>query len=312
METNEKFERLLREEKIEALINLTKNSKKTLDKFYYLRALRKIGEFNIALSFISEYQMELYSFNAPLLIELHLDTLVEINDLNQALNVLKQYESFPYFSLETNELISALQAEIKKRRHEKHEAKKYDLQALDTLFFSGNEQQAYAALNYIEKNYNEHYISLLQKVLLNSPSEMIKSFALIMLYEKNYPEHVKINKLNKILKVIPSKLFVPTNGKTQRALHKKITKIGAADKDFNFQKLMSEIFFHHVVYIYPISYHNEDLDDLAHYFQFLALNTIGRTINLTDFLLEYGYNPLNLDDLDEKYHFFSFLRSTNK
>lgn len=312
MERNEKYERFLREERIEELLTLTKNSKNPLDKFYHLRALRKIGEFNIALSFISEFQMELYSYDAPFLIELHIDTLTEIDDLNQALNVLKQYEYFPYFSLETNELISSLQEQVKKRRHERHEAKKYDLQALDSLFFQGNEQQAFAALNYIEKNYNEHYISLLQKVLLNSPHEMIKSFTLILLFEKKHAEQVKINKFNKIMPVVPSTLFAPANGKTQRVLLKKIVKLGKEDEDFNFQKLMTEIFFHHVGFIYPISYMSEDIDDLSHYFQYLALNTIGRTINFEDFFLEYGYRPFDLLDLDSKYHFMAFLVSTNK
>lgn len=311
MQKNDKFERLLREEGIEELITLTKKSKSVSDKFYYLRALRKIGEFNIALSFISEFQMELYLLDAPLLIELHIDTLVEIDDLNQALNVLKQYESFPYFSLETNELISALQADVKKKRHAKNETKKYDLQALDALFFHGNEQQAFAALNYIERNYNEHYISLLQKVLLDSPSEMIKSFTLILLFEKKCSAKVKINKFKKILNVVPSRLFAPASAKSQQALLKKIVKIGEEDQDLNFQKLITEIYFHHIGFIYPISYQNEDLDNVAHYLQFLALNTIGRTIDFETFFLEYGYKPFDLTILNAKYYFREFLASTN-
>ena len=92
--------------------------------------------------------------------------------------------------------------------------------------------------------------------------------------------------------VVPSTLFAPANGKTQRVLLKKLLNLVRKTKTLTFKKLMTEIFFHHVGFIYPISYMSEDIDDLSHYFQYLALNTIGRTINFEDFFPRIRLSPI--------------------
>ena len=63
--------------------------------------------------------MQLYTNNAAQLIDWHIDILLELDDLDQTLNTLKIYETFPYFSLETNELIAKLGDKVQQKRKKK-------------------------------------------------------------------------------------------------------------------------------------------------------------------------------------------------
>lgn len=292
---------------LETLLKLTKGTNDPFLMFYRLKALIKIGEYHIALSYIAENQMELYNFDAPNLIRAHIDLLSELNDLDQALNSLKQYEDFPYFSLETNEIIASLGDKVQKRRKDNFERKQLDLRELERRLFSSDHDLTLSALIYIEKFYSDSYITLLEKVLINASEETLKSYVLYVLKKKEYAKTVKINKHGIILKVNPAKLFEPGETTSQKALYKEVAKIVAQDDDLNFKEVINDLISRHIFTIYPQNYDKKDVIALSQTFHFLALNITGRISSFEEFLNEFAYDVNALLEVREKYYFLPFL-----
>lgn len=291
---------------IEKLIAITKNSNDVHHRLFYLHALRKLGEYNIALSYIAEHQMELYSAFGPKLIKLHIDTLFEIKDLDQALNVLKQYETFPYFSLETNEVIAALGSDVQNRRKRQQKSKVYDLKALEHYLNSPDENTALRALRYIENNYSESYLFLLQKTLLDAPSEIVRSFTLLLLIQEGYASEVSIKKFGQILKVIPMTMQEPFVTKSFKALEKEVFSLASSDRDLNLEHVIRNVLYHHMFYIFPFVFKKGDHKLLSHLYLFIAFNMMGRTISLENFMLDFALSENDVKILVEKYKFTSF------
>lgn len=306
-----KIERLFDNEQIEELLALTKNTKDPYLMFYYLAGLMQIGEYNIALSYITEHQMELYNFDAPQLIFGHVDILMELGELDQALNILKQYEDFPYFSLETNEMIATLGEKVQKRRKEKVEERQLDLKEIERRFFSHNHDLVLSALAYVEKYYDEAYIFILQKVLLNHPSESLKSYVLYILKSNNHDGIVQINKFGVITKVNPAKLFIPHNTTAQKAVFTEIKKISDLDDDVNFPMVISDLVKNHIFTIYPQNYEKKDVFLLGQIFNIFALMISGRPVLLPEYFDEKNLDINEFDTIFHKYHFDDFFEKAD-
>lgn len=297
---------LYKDDELEKLIAITKNSDEINHRLFYIHALRKLGEYHIALSYISEHQMELYNAFGPELIKLHIDSLAEISDYDQALNVLKQYESFPYFSLETNEVIAKLSDMVQTKRKHEHINKKYDLLVLEKYLASNDENQALIALTYIRENYSDSYIHLLQKFMLDGSREIIRSFILLLLVEQKYDDVVKIKKFDVIHKVVPSKVVDPFARKSFSEIDAELSKLIAADDDLSLGNVVRNIFSHHTIYIFPAQVHKNDRKLISYLYLFVAYNMMGRTTSLENFELDFKLDQGALTTLISKYEFTSF------
>ncbi len=305
---HKKIKALLENNEIEALLTLTKGTRDPLLMHYRLKGLIKLGEYHIALSFISENQMELYTYNAPELIKAHIDILNELKDLDQALNVLKQYEDFPYFSLETNEIIAALGDAVQKARKDNFRYRQLDLLEIERRLFSGDHDLTLSALVYIDKYYHESYITILEKVLLNAEEETLKSYLLYILKQKDHNKTVAINKYGVILKVNPAKLFEPGETTAQKALFKEVDKIIEQDDDINFKGVILDLINRHIFTIYPQNYDKKDVVLLSQTFHYLTLSVTGRMEDFNEFLDTYNYDGDALLYIRDKYYFLPFLR----
>ncbi|OQA79532.1 MAG: hypothetical protein BWY30_00116 [Tenericutes bacterium ADurb.Bin239] len=302
----DKLTKLFNDGDIETVIALSKNSNDPKVQFFYLAALRYLGEFEIALSFISEQQMKLYNEDAPRLIEWHIDILLELDYLDQALNTLKMYEDFPYFSLETNELIASLGEKVQHKRKLKTMQKNFDLYEIERRLFSRSAELAYSALNYINNNYHEAYVPILKKALLDAPDENTKSLVVFALKNKNFNEVVQVNKFGKLVKCNPALAPDPFATKAWEALSNKMIAISNDDEDMNFGSVASSLMLGHAIYLYPIIYANNDIDGLASAYHFMTLRALGRGRNLIDFANEFNYDLNKIEATLNKYHFDYF------
>lgn len=297
---------LYKDDEIEKLIAITKDSDEINHRLFYLHALRKLGEYHIALSYIAEHQMELYNAFGPELIKLHIDSLAEIGDYDQALNVLKQYEAFPYFSLETNEVIAKLREVMQTRRKKEQTNKKYDLLVLERYLASNDENRGLVALNYIRENYSESYIHLLQKFMLDGSREIIRSFILLLLIEYKYNDVVKVKKFGVVHKVVPAKLVEPFARKSFKEIETQLNKLLARDNDLNLENVLRNVFAHHTIYIFPTQIQKADRELISYLYLFVAYNMMGRTTSLEHFALEFKLDEEALINLINKYEFNSF------
>lgn len=303
---SEKLKRLLFNNEIETLLNLTKNSDIPEYRFYYLAGLRKLGEYHIALSYISEYQMELYTFNAPQLIKWHIDILLEINELDQALNVLKQYGNFPYFSLETNEIIATLGEKVQNRRKQNNMRKTYDLPELERRLFASNKEVVFSALNYIDHFYHESYLGLLQKVLLNSDNEITKALIILLLATKGYDEPIKLKKFSQIIKVKPASHPAPGTSKVERKIKLLLDEKSKAAETQNFDKVVHDLFNHYTIFLYPLKFENKDINLIVLILEYYALLMMGHPLEFNEFFSTKDVDINSIISVINKYHFDNF------
>lgn len=309
MKTITKLENMLNRDELEKLIALTKQSNDLAYRFYYLRALRKLGEYHIMLSFISEYQMELYSHDAPTLIRLHIDALIEIGDFDQALNVLKQYDNFPYFSMETNEVISELGERVQKKRKEKTMIRDYNIQEIERRLSSDNYDLMYSALEYINANFHDSYLPLIAKVLKVSKNELSQSILLITLKEHGYKDEVMLNKFMQNFNLSLDKLHVIGEDKPFLNLQKAVKEFVKVDDDLNVEQIALELLLRHTLFLYPLQYQKKDQNLLVHYFYYLALGYQGRTEKIEEFCARFNLEVFSLNGLVDKYYFRAFRRA---
>ncbi|MFA5660232.1 MAG: hypothetical protein WC968_02420 [Bacilli bacterium] len=304
---SERLKELLRKGDIETLLKLTKNSEDPVSAFFYIAGLRQIGEYQIALSYISEHQMELYNTNAPQLIEWHIDILLELNELDQALNILKQYDTFPYFSLETNELITRLSDKVQKKRKEKYEQRHITLPVIEKRLLSMSEELMLSAVQYLDTYYHESYEILLGKVLREAPLELTKSLVLFLLRQKGSKSQFKVHKFDQIITADITKLQEPLNIKAVQHIIASLKDLTAKEKEVNFFKNSLDLFNQHLLFYYPLSYTLKDVPHIAEYLYYLTTNMMGNHLTLEDFSLEHDFNLEALLRIEKKYYFDKFL-----
>lgn len=297
---------LFAEGDIEKVLALTKESKDPEHMFFYLAGLRLIGEYEIALSYIAEHQMELYDFDAPRLIKWHVDILLELDDLNQALNVIKTYHTFPYFSLETNELISSLGDKIQQKRKNRDKKMKLDLFELERRLLADNPDLAYSALTYMNTNFHDAYYALYKRALLDAPLEDVKSFILFVLKEKKYNETLQVNKFGNLMKINPATAPDPFNTKAGSKLVEQIEDALLNDESGQVEEVADAIVPAHAFFIYPITYELQDVEALVETYCFIIYESMGRVKSVDEFVTLYGGNKETIEKMLNKYHFEYF------
>lgn len=291
---------------IDKVIALSKGSKDPEIQFFYLAALRYLGEYQIALSFISENQMQLYTNNAPQLIDWHIDILLELDDLDQALNTLKIYETFPYFSLETNELIAKLGDKVQQKRKEKNRQHKFDLFELERRLLCRNVELAFSAVSYMVSNFHEAYIALFKRALLDAPINNVKSIIIFALKELKHNETVQVNKFGKLIKVNPATAPDPFKTKGGAKLIKKMQEVAALDDYNQFSEVADSLITGHAMYIYPLTYEVKDVDGLVDAYLYYIYRALGCINNVNEYIEEHGLNAETLFAIFTKYHFTYF------
>ncbi|OQC09740.1 MAG: hypothetical protein BWX74_00872 [Tenericutes bacterium ADurb.Bin087] len=291
---------------IDKVIALSKGSNDPEIQFFYLAALRYLGEYEIALSYIADHQMHLYTFNAPQLIEWHIDILLELEDLDQALNVLKIYENFPYFSLETNELIAKLGDKVQQKRKEKTRQHNFDLYELERRLLCRNVDLAFSAINYMVTNFHEAYISLFKRALLDAPINNVKSLIILALKELKHNETLQVNKFGKLIKVNPATAPDPFKTKAGAKLVNNIKAI-AEREDYNqFGEVATSFMNGHATYIYPFTYELKDVDTLTLAYRYYIYRALGRFKDVQEYCAEYDVDQASLVAIFAKYHFNYF------
>lgn len=307
---SELFKELLKKGDIETLLKLTKDSEDPVSAFFYIAGLRQIGEFQIALSYISEHQMELYNANAPQLIEWHIDMLLELGELDQALNILKQYDTFPYFSLETNELITRLSDKVQTKRKGNVEQRHLTLPVVEERLLSKKEEAMLGAIQYLDKFYHESYEILLQKALRDAPLELTKSLILFLLRQKGSKSKFKLHKFGQIITVDMTKLQEPIHTKSVQQIIARLKVFASQEKEVNFFNVSLELFNQHVLFYFPLVYTLKDVAHFSEYLYFLTTNMMGNIIPLEEFVLEHNFELDPLLDIHQKYYFALFLNVT--
>lgn len=240
------------------VLKLTNSSHEINDLFYRISAFLALGKPEDALSVIKDNQ-NILEGDLSLLIKVHIEILCLLNRFDEAKNTLKYYENLPYQSQVVEEALRAA-PELIKEEEKKSTSFKYlnDDQIIEKLH-SKNNNDILIALDIIKGRDIFAFLNDIYRILLNNQDQLIRSFALLLLVQKELDREVRFNHDGKIIVVNPKKLDPPFIGDEFNAFVKLIqTKF----KDASLAENAISILSTYILFIYPDNLSGIDLNVL--------------------------------------------------
>ena len=272
---------LIDQKKYDLVIKLTETSQTSNDLFYRISAFICLGKYEEALFVIQDHQKTLET-NLASLINVHINLLCALARFDQAYSALDYYSNLPYQSQVVEEMLRKMPKVIEAEEHKQNTFKYYDDEALSNLLKSENDDEVLMALDIIKGRDVLSFLPELSDLLVSHKREIIKSYTLMLLVNKEVDRNLKINKLGKVIDVNPKKLERPFSGDT---FNQVVRLFDSEIKDLTISQTATQLLSQYCIYIYPdLLNKNPDLYFLAFYFH----------------ATEYIDSPLSKEELEDK------------
>lgn len=299
--SHEYLQTLYDNDALESLVNLTKKSNQPDAMFFYLKALLKLGEFGLALSYIEEHSITLYEYDAISLMNMHIDILLEEARFDYATNMLKMYEDYPYFSQEANDVIKELQAKVAEKRLDTTKKRELTLKDLRARLYGRSIDLFVSAVLYIVEEKEPLYLDLLRPFLLEEVNTGRKSLVIVYLLNSPSDGVFDIWRFGKIHSVDFSKVSKPFYEYNAR-MATLLPKQSYISNDVTLERALFNVFFRHRIHTFPLNIDEEDESFLMKYYYYIALNMIGNPHTLEQYAAEYDLALDALPYYRKKYH----------
>lgn len=231
----------------ELVIKLTESSNDTTSLFYRVAACVGSGKPQMALDCI-EKNRKLLESDLAVLIKFHIETLCIVGQFDKAYQELEYYKNLPYASQEVEELLRDIPEYIRNEEKKTFGSKNMSEEQIKELLKSDDYNNVLIGLDIIrDKNYLD-YIKDIKNVLVNYPRQSIRSFALLLLVQKEYDKEVEFSHIGEIIKVVPSELEPPFVGSCFNDL---VKQIQLSFKNTTLVETAINALSTHLMYIYP-------------------------------------------------------------
>lgn len=248
---------LMDKKEYELVIKLTENATEPTYLFYRISALLAAGRGEDSLNVIKGNRKLLES-DLLLLVRVHLEILCLLGRFDEAYDELRYYEELPYESQRVEELLKSMPSYIRNEEKKSFGNKEMDKEQVVKLLYSDDINDSIIALDIIRDRDFKEYLNELKWVMTNHIQQSIRSFALLILVQKEFNEEVAFKSVDEITSVIPSELEPPFVGDDFNHLVKRLSL------DFNNPSLSdnaTQILSTYIMYIYPkkIAYSEDEI-----------------------------------------------------
>ncbi|MBE6142064.1 MAG: hypothetical protein E7175_04425 [Erysipelotrichaceae bacterium] len=229
------------------VIKLTRSSSDVDDLFYCLSAYLSLNKIDDALTLIKE-KKDVLKTRLPMLMRTHIELLCLAQKFDEAYDTIKEYENMPYFSQEGEETLKSLPHIV--REYERNFYKPHDISEDDLIKFlmSKDSNTVVGALDALRDKDITPYLIYINKILIDFPKQSIRSFALLLLVQKELNKVVKFNHMGKIIEVNPKELKAPFVDQEFADLSNKLVEVY---KDSSLSMNALQILSTYLIYIYP-------------------------------------------------------------
>ena len=281
---------LIDSRKYELVVKLTETASEPNDLFYRIAALSCLGKYEDALFTIQDHQQALES-KLEALIPVHIQLLCTLGRYEQAETVLEYYSNLPYQSQIVEEVLRKMPTVIA-QEEKKSQVKHYDDDFIIEKLGSINPEEVLFALDLIKTRDIFTFLPDISKVLVFYPVQNIRSFALMLLVQKEVDRELSFLSGNEIIKVNPKHLALPFTGES---FNKIVKKMDADFKDPTLAQNGVQILSTYAINIYPHDIPG-DIDEIALAIYVIAKSYLGNKENLEEKALEKGldYNKVKL------------------
>ena len=245
---------LMDKHEYELVIKLTEKSGDVDSIFYRISALLAIGQGEKALACLKEHHIELHK-NLLLLIKVHIDLLLILGRFDEAYDELDYYKNLPYESQQVEELLSSMVGHIREEERSQYGKKTVPDDEIKSRLKDNDKGTAMSGLEMAGNRGVDTFIKEIQYLMINHPSQAIRSFALMMLVQKKWEKEVEFKSKDTIIKVNPSKTKAPFVGEQFNRLSKRMI---SEFKNPTISDNAISIFSSYIIDIYPNEVTEED------------------------------------------------------
>ncbi len=277
---------LIDQKKYDLIIKLTESSESANDLFYRISAFIYLGKYEEALYVIQDHQKVLET-NLVSLINAHINLLCALGRFDQAYTTLDYYSNLPYQSQVVEETLRKM-PEIIELEEKKHTTVRfYDDEQIENYLKSDKFEDVLIGLDTVKNRDVFHFLPILQDLMLNHPKQMIRSYVLMMLVQKELDRPMKMKSMDEVIEVNPKHINPPF---TSAVFNETVKRIEVDYKDPSLAQSATQLLSEYEMYIYPRSlkeapinlstalyiiareYANSPIEDLSSYLDALELD----------------------------------------
>ena len=238
---------LLDQKKYELVIKLTEGSETPNDLFYRISAYIYLGKYEEALYVIQDHQHILES-NLASLINAHINLLCVLSRFDQARAVLDYYNNLPYQSQVVEELLRKMPEVIELEEKKQTTLRFYDDEQLEEYLKSDKLEDVLIGLDSLRKRDIFSFLPIISDILLNHKNQMIRSYTLMLLVQKEVDRSFKMNSLDEVIDINPKHLTPPFTSVT---FNETLRLIDKEFKDPSLAQSATQLFSEYQMFIYP-------------------------------------------------------------
>ena len=279
---------LLDQKKYDLVLKLTEGSESANDLFYRISAYIYLGQYENALFVIQDHQQILQS-NLSSLITAHINLLCALSRFDQARATLDYYANLPYESQAVEEILRQMPEVIELEEKKQTSVRFYDDEQIETYLKSDKFEDVLIGLDTIRNRDIFTFLPILQNILVNNPRQLVRSYTLMLLVQKEVDRQLKMKSLDEIIEVNPKHLNPPF---TSAVFNETIRLMDSEYKDPSLAQNATQLFSEYEMYLYPRSlkeapkdlcaafyiiarkYANAEIKDLHSYFDAMELDEV--------------------------------------
>lgn len=239
---------LLDAKKYELVLKLTEKSREPGDFFYRVSAYICLGQYEDALNVIQDHQNDMQKHNMAALINAHIELLCALQRYEQAYSALDYYSNLPYESQVVEEILRKMPDVISQEERRKNAIGTMSEDEIIDKLNSNSSEEVLFALDVIKKLDIFTYLNEIARILAENPKQTIRSFALMLLVQKEVDREFNFLSYKGLVKVNPKKLLPPFTGDSFNSLLKRM------DQEFKNSTISqngAQVLSSYVIYTYP-------------------------------------------------------------
>lgn len=240
---------LIDQKKYDLVLKLTERSENANDLFYRISAYIYLGKYEEALYVIQDHQKTLES-NLLSLVNAHINLLCALSRFDQARATLDYYSNLPYQSQAVEEMLQKMPEVIELEEKKQTTLKFYNDEELETYLKSDKLEEVLIGLDSVRNRDIFTFLSILKDILVNHPKQMIRSYTLMLLVQKEVDRQLQMKSVDEIIDVNPKHLNPPF---TSVIFNETIKLIDANFKDPSLAQNATQLFSEYEMYLYPRS-----------------------------------------------------------
>lgn len=237
----------------ELVVKLTEGSQQMDYLFYRISALLALTRGEEAIECIKNNRQILQG-DLPLLMKIHIEILCILERFDEAYAELDYYKNLPYVSQQVEELIHDLPKMIREEEKKAIGSKTLSDDELKARLKSNSDELVLPAIDMVRNRDINNFLKEFENILVKFPRQSIRSFALLLLVQKQVNREFDFDHIGQIITVNPSKLTPPFVGADFNNLVKKLQN---EIKDPAVSEDAIQILSSYIIHLYP-----EEIDAL--------------------------------------------------